>query len=181
MIETPTGIEPSLIPTGVSLVGGSMETVLRFFQEDQWFIKVIDRNHVRTGYRGERGTWVCFASMEDAPPCFRFVSDMGMNIPAASRPAVMEYITRVNWGLPIGNFEMNIDSGEVRFKTSVDLSEQNLTLPMLRSLVYINVHTMGHYSTGVMSILSCGLSPSAALARIEALPSDNPRISFLHD
>jgi hypothetical protein len=178
VIEVPDGIEPSLIVGGVGCEAGSMETVLRFFQEDQWFTKKVEANLVRTGYRGERGTWVCFASVEEAPPRFLFVSSMGLNIPRPSRPAVMEYITRVNWGLPIGNFEMNLENGEVRFKTSIELSEIRLTLPMVRSLVYINVHTMDHYFPGVVSILTCRISPIAALAKIESLPSDNPRICF---
>ena len=181
MIERPNGIEPSLVAGGVRVEAGSMETVLRFFQEDQWYYKIIERNLVRTGYRGERGTWVCFASVIEDPPRFRFVSDMGLNIPPASRAAVMEYITRVNWGLPIGNFEMQVESGAVRFKTSIELNDQPLTLPMVRSLVYINVHTMDHYFPGVVSILTCGISPTAALAKIESLPSDNPRICFEHD
>lgn len=158
-----------------------MDTVLRFFQEDQWNYQMKSANLVRTGYRGERGTWVCFARVEDNPPRFCFTSTMCLNIPQHRRPAVMEYINRVNWGLPIGSFEMNVDTGDVRFRTAVALHEQCLTLPMVRSLVYINVHTIDHYVPGVISIIQCGLSPTEALARIESLPSDNPRICFHHD
>lgn len=181
MIELSSGTQPSLIADGVHAEAGLMETVIRFFQDDQWNCRVVETNWIRTAYRGGRGTWVCFAKVENDPPRFRFVSTMGLHIPPQNRPAAMEYITRVNWGLPIGNFEMNLETGDVRFKTSLELPDERLTLPMIRSLVYINVHTIDHYYPGVMSILTCGLTPTAALARIEALPSDNPRICFIHD
>ncbi len=35
-----------------------------------------------------------------------------------------EFITRANYGLPSGNFEMNYDTGEVRFRTSVFVTDR---------------------------------------------------------
>jgi hypothetical protein len=35
--------------------------------------------------------------------------------PADRRAAVAEFVARANWGLPMGNFELDIDDGSVRF------------------------------------------------------------------
>jgi hypothetical protein len=145
-----------------------MDVVLRFFQEDQWnFQKRIDKPVVRAGFRGEHGTWVCFARVDEDNRRFLFYSTMGLNIPAQYRAAVAEYLTRVNFDLPIGNFEMNMDSGEVRFKTSVEVPEGALDVSVVRALAYANVRTMDRYFSGVLAVVHGGLSPEAALARVE--------------
>jgi hypothetical protein len=46
------------------------------------------------------------------------------------RAQVAEFFTRVNFGLPIGNFELNFDTGESRFKSSLDF-EGTILLPAL--------------------------------------------------
>jgi hypothetical protein len=145
-----------------------LDVVLLFFREDQWNIQRIDNKPViRTGFRGERGTWVCFARVDEENQRFLFYSIMGLNIPSQYRVSVAEYLTRVNFGLPMGNFEMDFYTGDIRFKTSVEVPEGELTVAMVRTLAYTNVRNMDHYFPGVLAVVHGGLSPEAALARIE--------------
>jgi len=146
-----------------------LDVVLRFFREDQWNFQQIDKKPViRAGFRGERGTWVCFARVDEEHQRFLFHSIMGLNIPTQYRVAVAEYLTRVNYGLPVGNFEMDLESGDVRFKTSIETPEGEITVAMVRALAYTNIRNMDHYFPGVLAVVHGGLSPEAALARIEA-------------
>ena len=145
-----------------------MDVVLRFFREDQWnFQKIKDKPVVRAGFRGEHGTWVCFARVDEENRRFLFHSTMGLNIPVQYRAAVVEYLTRVNYGLPIGNFEMNLDTGDVRYKTSLEIPECPLDVSVVRALAYTNVRAMDRYFSGVMAVVHGGMSPEAALARAE--------------
>ena len=150
-----------------------MDIVLQFFQEEQWnYQKVEGKPVIRAGFRGEHGTWVCFIRVEEEKKLFLFHSQMGMNIPPQYRIAVMEYLTRVNFGLAVGNFEMDLDNGEVRFRTSVETPDGELSIAIVRGLAYSNVHSIDHYFPGVMAVVH-GYSPEAALARIEAQPVGN--------
>lgn len=152
-----------------------MDVVLQFFQEDQWiFQKIENKPAVRAGYHGERGTWVCYARVDEDSRRFLFYSLMGMNIARPDRPKVLEYLNRVNFGLTIGNFEMNMETGDVRFRTSIETPAGDLSVPIVRALVYSNVHTMDRYFPGVVAVVHGGLSPEAALARIEAQPVEDP-------
>jgi hypothetical protein len=145
-----------------------MDVVLRFLREDQWNFQQLDNKPIiRAGFRGERGTWVCFARVDEEHQRFLFHSIMGLNIPPQYRAAVAEYLTRANYGLPVGNFEMDLDTGDVRFKTSIEIPEGDLTVAMIRKLAYANVRNMDHYFPGVLSVVHGGLSPEAALARTE--------------
>lgn len=152
--------------------GSSMiDVVLRFFQEEQWnFQRIDDKPAIRAGFRGERGTWICHIQVDETNKRFLFYSLMGMFIPPQNRGPVLEFLSRVNSILQVGNFEMDFDTGDVRFRTSVETPEDELSLAMVRSLAYINVHTIDHYFPGVMAVVHGGLSPEAALARVETQP-----------
>ncbi len=54
------------------------------------------------------------------------------------RAAVMEYITRVNFGILVGNFELDLGDGELRFKTSLQLNGAELTDALLGGLFDVN-------------------------------------------
>src|SRR5215212_5325423 len=41
-------------------------------------------------------------------------------VPPERREAVALLLTRANYGIYLGNFEMDLDDGEIRFKVSVD-------------------------------------------------------------
>ncbi len=146
-----------------------MEIVLRFLNEDQWnYQKLANKPVIRAGYRGEHGTWVCYARVDEENQRFVFHSLLGLNIAPQYRQAVTEYLTRVNALLPVGNFEMDLDTGAVRCKTSLEAPEGELTVGIVRALAYTNVRAMDHYSAGVFAVVHGGLSPEAALARVEA-------------
>lgn len=145
-----------------------MDVVLRFFREDRWnFQQMNDKPIVRAGFRGEHGTWVCFARVDEQNRRFIFHSTMGMHIPPQYRAAVLEYLNRVNYSVPVGNFEMDFNTGDIRFRTGIEVPEGNLDLSVVRAMAYTNVRTMDRYFTGVLSVVHGGLSPEAALARAE--------------
>ena len=51
-------------------------------------------------------------------------------VPAKRRSKVAEFITRANWGLIEGNFEMDFDSGALRYRVGIDFSATELTEPL---------------------------------------------------
>ncbi len=146
-----------------------METVQQFFQEDQWNYQVIEhKSAIRAGYHGERGTWVCYAQVDEENQRFLFYAGMGLNIPPNRRAEVAEYLMRVNWQTAVGSFEMDFDTGSVRCKTSVETALGEMTVELVRKLAYINLRLIDYYFSGVLSVVHGGLSPEAALARVEA-------------
>ena len=83
------------------------------------------------------------------------------------RLAVAEYITRANYGLRIGNFELDFDDGEVRYKSSLDFESVELTPGLIRNTIYPAVQTMDRYLPGVLSVVFGGKSAEEAIAAIE--------------
>lgn len=55
-----------------------------------------------------------------------------MNVPEDRRLALAEFLTRANYGLFIGNFEMDWQDGEVRYKTSIDVAGDRLSTALVQ-------------------------------------------------
>jgi hypothetical protein len=87
------------------------------------------------GFSGANGSWMCFAQAQDDNQRFIFYSVMESKVPANKRQTVAEYLTRANYGLVLGNFEMDFSDGEVRYKTSIDVEGGQLVPQMVRSVV----------------------------------------------
>jgi hypothetical protein len=90
-----------------------------------------------------------------------------LRAPTTTRLATQEFVTRANYGLVIGNFEMDLDDGEVRFKASLDLHGEPLTTPLLRALAEATLTTMRRYLPGLLAVMH-GVDPRTALAGVES-------------
>lgn len=66
-----------------------------------------------------------------------------------------------------GNFEMDFDYGEIRYKTSVDIDGDELTQDIIKRLVYANVTMMDEYLPGIINVIEKDVSPVDAIRFIE--------------
>ena len=84
------------------------------------------------------------------------------------RERVGEYLTRANWGMAIGNWEMDPTTGEVRYKTSIDVGDDDeLTIGLVKGLVYTNMRMVERYLPGLLDVAAGTLAPAAAVQRAE--------------
>ncbi|MDY7023787.1 MAG: YbjN domain-containing protein, partial [Cyanobacteriota bacterium] len=89
-------------------------------------------------------------------------------VPGEKRYSVAALITMINYGIIVGNFEMNFYDGEIRYKTSLDVEGDRLSPTLVKHLVYANVTTMDKYLPGIMSIIFGNISAEEAISRIES-------------
>jgi hypothetical protein len=87
-------------------------------------------------------------------------------VPKICRTAVAEFLMRVNYRLVIGNFEMDMDDGEVRFRIAVDAGQGLFNLQMIKQMTYLGIVMMDRYSPGMMEICYSGTSPKEVLEKI---------------
>jgi hypothetical protein len=71
--------------------------------------------------------------------------------PAKQRQEVMEFVTRGNFDLVTGNFEFNLDDGTVRFKSSVDFTNEELTETLIRNVIRSAMDAVEHAENGLGS------------------------------
>ncbi len=145
-----------------------LDTVAAFFEQDQWpFRRVEDPALVQTQFQGENGQWFCFAQAKDSVGQLVFYSICPVKAPKDKNTALAEFLTRVNFGLLMGNFEMDFEDGQIRFKTSLDVEGDRLTEALVKNLVYANVFVTDQYLPGILKAIYSDTSPAAILAEIE--------------
>lgn len=143
--------------------------LITFFEKDDWNpSQIADPPLIRMGFSGDNGQWTCYAQVREAEQQFLFYALCPINVPDVHRLAMAEFITRANYGLSIGNFEMDFSDGEIRFKTAIDVQDTELNDALIRGMVYLNVLTMDRYLPGIMAVASGNASPIQAIEQVEA-------------
>jgi hypothetical protein len=94
-----------------------------------------------------------------------FYSVCPLAAPESKRTAIAEFIARANYGMLIGNFELDFTDGEIRYKTSIDVQGDFLSFELIKQLVYANVTMMDEYLPGIMSVIDSDVSPVDAIAK----------------
>jgi hypothetical protein len=148
--------------------GQFFEEIVNFFEEDGWpFVQIEGERLLQMVFQGENGKWTCYAKARDDQKQFVFYSVCPVNTPDSKRLAVAEFLTRANSGMIIGNFEMDFEDGEIRYKTSIDVEDDSLSCALIKRLVYANVMMMDAYLPGIMSVTYGDVTPLDAIAQIE--------------
>jgi|AutmiccommuBRH23_1029490.scaffolds.fasta_scaffold00223_62 hypothetical protein len=148
----------------------TFETIKQFFSEDEWFfVEVEDRDvlMLRMNHWGENGRFSCQAEYNQDQHIFYFYSYFPINVPEEKQMKMAEFLTRANYGIRIGNFEMDYEDGEVRFRTSIDFEGQDLSYVLVSNHVYPNVWMMDRYLPGLFAVVYGDASPTEILETIE--------------
>ena len=150
-------------------MGAIYDTAVQFFKDEEWvFVEIEGKPALSLNYAGKSGTWSCFAKAEEEKEMMLFYSYCPVKVPENKRPLVGDYLTRANYGLLVGNFEMDYNDGEVRYKTSIDVEGDKLSVALMKRLVYDNLAVMDRYLPGVLSVIYGGASPTEAIAQVES-------------
>jgi hypothetical protein len=140
----------------------------QFLQEDGWYPQQLEDRYVyRMGFAGENGNTTCYAQVVVDLEILVFYAVAPVKVPEAALPAAAEFLTRANYGLRIGNFEMDYSDGEVRYKSSLDFEGTTLEPALIRNAIYPAARTMDRYLAGLMAVIYGGKEPLEAIEEIE--------------
>ncbi len=145
-----------------------IEACVAFFEADEWpFERIEELPMVRSRYAGRNGNYDCWFQARDAEQQMMFYCRTTINAPEEKRAALSEFMTRANYGMVIGNFELDLNDGEIRYKVSVDVEGIELDNLFLKNISYTGVVTMDRYFTGIAKVLFSDIDPAVAVQEIE--------------
>lgn len=147
-------------------MGKILDATEAFFKEDNWnFERHPERPVLRLPFVGKNGRWMCFAQERNNQLLFYSVASV--NAPEEKRAEIAEFITRANYGMAIGNFELDFNDGEIRYKTSIDVDEGELSSGLIKPAIYVNCLMMDKYLPGLMAVLYASVTPLDAVNKVE--------------
>lgn len=149
-------------------MGRLVDTLIGFLEEDAWkFTRLEGEDTIVLTFNCENATYICYAQAREAQHQIVFYSIYPLRAPEEKRLQAAEFTARVNYGLVLGNLELDMRDGEVRYKTSADIGAAPFTIELLRSLMQINLSTADRYYPAFAAILYSGATPADAVASIE--------------
>jgi hypothetical protein len=87
-------------------------------------------------------------------------------VPEARRPQVMELLTRANYRMTLGNFEMDSGDGEIRFRISLDLVGQGFTDDSIERAFAYGLRMGGRLYAPMLGVAFGEVPASAALEKM---------------
>ena len=161
---------PKATPQDTPSTQPIFQAIVNFFKEDNWhYAQIKGQSALRLAFEGKKGKYDCYAQAREQQKQFVFYSVCPIKSPELKYGAVGEFISRANYGMIIGNFELNFNTGEIRYKTSIDI-EEDLSPALIKRLVYTNVTMIDEYLPGIRSVIDNDVSPEDAIAQIESQP-----------
>ena len=83
--------------------------------------------------------------------------------PEQVRASVAEFLTRANYGLSLGAFEMDLNDGEIRFHASQIIHEGDLPGKVFGRFFFSSLQTTERYFPALMQLLFGGLTAADAI------------------
>lgn len=145
----------------------AMTSFREFLDANGWRYLADEDGEIRGLVSGDNGQRHWHAHLNADGRFLVFKSFCPVNVPARRRPAAAEYLMRANWGLNLGNFEMNWSDGQVCFRTSVTTGEWHPGSEILDHLLYGNHSIMERYLAGLLAVTLGGAAPAKAIAEAE--------------
>ena len=144
------------------------DLVIKFFQREEWQFSVTKNPDIlRVACEGESLQWYCYAQIDEAEQRFAFYSVCPYQASPGKLAKMAEYTSRANYGMTIGNFELDFADGEIRYKTSMDFQDNQPTIGSISQLVYTNILMMERYLPGILAIVKQDVAAERAIEAIE--------------
>ena len=80
---------------------------------------------------------------------------------------VAEYLHRANYGLRVGNFELDYDDGEIRYKTYIDADFTEITDKTIMMSIFIPGDMFNKYGKGLLEVMLGEANPKELIDKIE--------------
>jgi hypothetical protein len=145
-----------------------LDIVKKYFNQNGWqYTEVEDKNVLLFGINGKNGNFQCVADIDAEEKKFIFFSVCGANTPIEKKHEMLELINLLNYDLFFGNFEMDLEDGEIRFKTSVFYEFIEPSIEFINQIAMTNIIAMDSSLIGMMGLMFGNLTASEAFEIIK--------------
>lgn len=121
------------------------ELIAQYLDDQGWNYDSPEDGVVQVLTGTDAGRWALLIDVDDERQLVQCLSVLLDDVPEARRSQVAEYLTNLNYNLAFGNFEMDGEDGDLRFRTSILYGSSPITAGMIASLIELNLGTMGDF------------------------------------
>lgn len=157
-------------------MAAALEKVVELFRNHDWGFEIDeDKGLLRSGIEGDNGEWKVVVSADEEDQVCLMLSILPQKCPENRRSACAELLSRINYALMVGCFEMDFESGRINFKTSYPFPSGQLDSDLLNRVVMFNINFMDKFMPAILSVIYAGTSPAKVLAALDKAGSKSSR------
>ena len=93
-------------------------------------------------------------SIDEDVQSFMFMAYLAPDAPERTRDAVMRRVTRVNWELAHGNFELDLEDGMLRYRVTLGFCGSELVDTTLRQTIFCAMEVLEAHADALSSLAS---------------------------
>jgi hypothetical protein len=152
---------PTLALPALALAAGAFEE-----RGIEWH-ETSDDEVIQADVVGDNGSWECYVLSREQHGRCTVYSQISWATPHPQMTAMMELLTRINFGLPVGNFELDVSDGELRFKTAIETTGGRLSSDLFENLLSANLAATDMYLPALEAVRDGRLTPEEAVKFVE--------------
>jgi hypothetical protein len=145
------------------------EELIHLLDEREIGYSTSEDQAIRTDLRGEVAVYRIVARVEAEAELFQVFGYSPLRIPEGCRLAIAEAVTRANYGLRIGKFELDLDDGELRFQAAQILVYESVGEEVIDRMIGTAISMLDMYLPSFLSVIYANELPQDAIRRVEAV------------
>lgn len=132
--------------------------------EREWVYDELAPGTVLARVRGDAANYDVFLGALESIAVLRCTIALHVYVTEAWRASTCDLINRINHGeLVIGAFEMDPESGRLRWRLAYDVEDGVLSTTMVHNAIAAGLHACDRFFPALMAVSVLGTSPEAAL------------------
>lgn len=147
-------------------MSGLSRAVVDFLEGRGWSVDASDEELIKTLVRTDDQMFACAVVVVDSVGQLVVYSVHSETVSPERRADVAELATRANASLTVGNLEIELDAGQVRFRTGLAVGSSPVTEEMIERVIFDNAATAVAYFPLVDAVVAGTLSPVDAVASV---------------
>jgi len=124
---------------------------------------VPDEDILKSGLCGDNGAFPLRFITNEEDDVLILIMSAEARIPAKRRSSICEFLTRLNWDLPFGSFQMDLSDGEVIYQSAIDVEDGVLSTTMVGNMVSDAIRAVDNNFPGLMAVTFAGILPADAI------------------
>lgn len=126
----------------------------KILSQNGWEFDFDNKNEIiKLEIRGVNTNFHVFLLVDEEQESLLCNTHISQKIPYSKRLEVCDFMSRINYELAKGNFEMDMDTGEIRFRTFLDLADADPSKDQILNIVGNGVQGFDTFYPGLMKLV----------------------------
>jgi hypothetical protein len=143
-------------------------TVIEALEEKGTRYLEVEPGRVTFRLAGSRGAYDFFVYVHEDLEQIVCACSLGFRAPAEKRVALAEAVTRANWGMRLGAFDLDHSDGEVRFRIGIDVEGGLFVGAMLNNMIGAAFSMGERYHDAFLRVVYGDADPESVIAEADS-------------